>query len=207
MHKLLALAPVSLLAACALGGNPFAAPRENADSARPAGASTPIEAEGLDIYLATMQALVEGDPVVQAEVFAEVRTAAQTTPTTTNRLRLALALATPGHPGSDPLQAQHDLAEMLAASTTLLPAERSLAAIHLKDVEQRLILDAEARRLRDEMGTARAQQESDDSRRLETALSENRRLRAELDEALQKLDAITNIERSIRERGNGATTP
>jgi hypothetical protein len=35
-------------------------------------------------------------------------------------------------------------------------------------------------------------------------MEENRRLRVQLDEAREKLDAITNIERSIRERESGA---
>jgi hypothetical protein len=208
MVRLALWAPLALLAGCTLGGGLFSGRGDVADKgASTAQPGTLRDAEALEVYLTSMRALAEGDPVEQAEVFQEIRDAAERTPTTTNRLRLALALAVPGHPASDPAAAQHDLEELLATGDTLLPAERALATIHLKDVEQRLILDAEAERLRSDAETARTRQETETARRLDEALAENRRLRAELDEALQKLDAITSIERSIRERGNGANTP
>ena len=77
-----------------------------------------------------------------------------------------------------------------------------LATVHLKEVEQRLILDAEAQRLQKAVETATAQRNDQTAQRLQAALDENRQLRAELDQAREKLDAITNIERSIREREN-----
>ena len=40
-------------------------------------------------------------PSLQADVFRNVAAAADAAPTTTNRLLLALALATPTHPSSD----------------------------------------------------------------------------------------------------------
>ena len=46
----------------------------------------------------TLRSLIEGDAVVQADVFRNVSAAADAAPTTTNRLMLALALATPTHP-------------------------------------------------------------------------------------------------------------
>jgi hypothetical protein len=116
----------------------------------------------------------------------------------------ALAVATPGHPNEDPAEAQQRLSRLLAAGAALLPEERMLVAIHLKEVEQRLILDAEARRLREEAEAALEAQDDESAERLEAALAENERLTEELQEAQQKLDAITNIERSIRERENGA---
>ena len=42
------------------------------------------------------------------------------------------------------------LSELLASGDALLPEEQVLALIHLKDVEERLILDAEATRLQAE---------------------------------------------------------
>jgi hypothetical protein len=113
-----------------------------------------------------------------------------------------LALATPTHPSNDPAQAQRLLSELLATGDALLPEERVLAMIHLKDVEQRLILDAEAERLQQAAAAATAQRNDRSSQQLQAALEENRQLRAALDEARAKLDAITNIERSIREREN-----
>ena len=116
---------------------------------------------------------------------------------------LALALATPTHPASDPTQAQRLLTELLATGDALLPEEHTLALIHLKDVEQRLILDAEASRLQQAAAAAAAQRNDRSAQQLQAALEENRQLKAALDEARARLDAITNIERSIRERENG----
>lgn len=177
---------------------------------RPAGAgnaTTAAPAEGgaaaLGVYLDALRDLLEGDTVVQADVFRTIATAADSAPTTTNRLRLALALATPTHAASDAVEAQRLLNELLASGSALLPEEHTLALIHLKDVEQRLILDAEAERLQRAATAAAAQRNDRNAQQLQAALEENRQLRAALDEARAKLDAITNIERSIRERENG----
>lgn len=156
-----------------------------------------------------MSSLPQGDPARQAETFQAAKDAAELTPTTSNRLRLALALATPGHSGSDPVAAQRQLSELLARPETLLPVERLLALVELKEVEQRLILQAENKRMRDDAS-------HDDSRdklaainrRLSAESDENVRLRKALDEARAKLDAITHIERSINDRGSsGSPTP
>ncbi len=160
-------------------------------------------ADGVGVYLQTLRNLIEGDPVVQADVFRNVAAAADRSPTTTNRLMLALALATPTHPSSDAAQAQALLTELLAASDALLPEEHVLALFTLKDVEQRLILDAEADRLQRAVTAATAQRNDRNAQQLQAALEENRQLKLALDDVRAKLDAITNIERSIRERENG----
>ena len=163
--------------------------------------------DGIGIYLRTLRSLIEGDPVEQADVFRNVSAAADTSPTTTNRLMLALALATPTHPSSDEAKAQKLLSELLAAGDTLLPEERTLALIHLKDVETRLILDAEAGRLQRAAAAATAERNDRTTQQLQAALEENRQLKLALDDVRARLDAITNIERSIRERENGPNTP
>jgi hypothetical protein len=156
-----------------------------------------------------MSALPQGDPARQAELFQSAKDAADLTPTTSNRLRYALALATPGHSGSDPVAAQRQLAELLARPETLLPIERSLALVELKEVEQRLILQAENQRMRDDA----LRDDSHDKlqaikSRLASESDENVRLRKALDEARAKLEAVTHIERSINDRGtNGSHTP
>jgi hypothetical protein len=130
-------------------------------------------------------------------------------PTTSNRLRYALALATPGHSGSDPVAAQRQLSELLARPETLLPVERLLALVQLKEVEQRLILQAENKRMLDDA----VHDDSHDKlqaikSRLASESDENVRLRKALDEARAKLEAVTHIERSINDRGtNGSHTP
>ncbi len=194
---------VGVLTGCSVFGS-----RDNVPPISPstAAATAPRGANGdsLTLYLQTLHDLVDGDAVVQADAFRKAQEAAEAAPTTTNRLNLALALAMPGHPSSNPREAQRMLNELLAAPDSLLPEERILAMVHLKEVEQRLILDAEAERLQRAAAAAAAQRNDQASQRLQAALEENKQLRAELDDAHAKLNAITNIERSIRERENGA---
>jgi hypothetical protein len=195
-----------LIAAAALGACTAAGSRPS-ETERVPSAQPPVgAADNLTVYLDMLEDLLEGDAVLQADVFRGIVAAADAAPTTTNRLRVALALATPRHPGSDPVTAQRQLAELLATGDALLPEERVLALIHLKEVEQRLILDAEAVRLQSAVTAANNAPVPRDERtaeRLAAALEENRELRLALDEANAKLEAITNIERSIRERDNG----
>jgi hypothetical protein len=161
----------------------------------------------LALYLDTMQDLLEGDPVRQAEVYREALYAAESWPTTTNLLRFALTVATPGHPWSNPLDAREQLTALLGSDQTLLPEERTLATVQLKAVEQRISLDEETRRLQSEAQEALARQNSDSAQLLRAALEENERLREELADAQEKLEAITNIERSIRERESATDSP
>ena len=199
MAKAATLLLAACLAGCALGG------RGGDGGASDAPAITPTArgAEALGVYLDALRSLIEGDAVVQADVFRGIATAADSAPTTTNRLRLALALATPGHPASNDVEAQRLFSELLATGSALLPEEHALALVLLKDVEQRLILDAEAQRLQRATTAAAAQRNDRNAQQLQAALEENRQLKTALDEARAKLDAITNIERSIRERENG----
>jgi hypothetical protein len=151
--------------------------------------------------LELMTALPHGDPARQAELFQSAKDAASLAPTTSNRLRYALALAIPGHSGSDPVAAQRQLSELLARPETLLPDERLLALVELQDVDQRLILQAENQRLRDEASHDSRDKLQAANRRLQAESDENARLHKALDEARAKLEAVTHIERSINERG------
>jgi hypothetical protein len=203
MARTAALLALTALAGCTSVGGGSSSAREPAGvtfgSERPINGS----ADSLAIYLQTLRSLIEGDAVQQADVFRNVVAAADIAPTTTNRLMLALALATATHPSSDATRAQRLLTDLLATGDALLPEEHTLALIHLKDVEQRLILDAEASRLQQAAAAAAAQRNDRSAQQLQVALEENRQLKAALDEARARLDAITNIERSIRERENG----
>jgi hypothetical protein len=169
------------------------------------GATRSTPTDSLSIYLQTLRDLVEGDAVAKADAFRNAAAAADAEPTTTNRLNLALALATPGHPSSNALEAQKQLSALLAAGTALLPEERTLALVHLKEVEQRLILDAEAQRLQRAAQAATVQRKDESAQRLQSALDENLKLKAELEDVKAKLDEMLNIERSIRDRENGST--
>jgi hypothetical protein len=158
--------------------------------------------------LELMGALPQGDPARQAELFQSVKDAAELTPTTSNRLKYALALAIPGYSGSNPVAAQRQLAELLARPETLLPIERLLAAVELKEVEQTLVLQAENKRMRAEAPPDDRDKLQAINRRLAAESDENARLRKALDEARAKLEAVTHVERSINDRGtNGSRTP
>jgi hypothetical protein len=159
------------------------------------------KANGTEALLEMMTALPQGDPARQAELFQSAKDGASVSPTTTNRLRYALALAVPGHSGSDPVAAQRQLAELLARPETLLPDERLLAMEELQDVDQRLVLQAENKRLRDEDSQNSRDKLQALNKRLAAESDENARLRKALDEARAKLDAVTHIERSINDRG------
>jgi hypothetical protein len=191
------------ITSCGVGGS-FARPK-------PAAPAEPDHAQDCPVtpLLDMMSNLPKVDPARQAELFQSAKDAAELSPTTSNKLKYALALATPGYSGSDPVAAQRQLSELLARPETLLPAERLLALVELKEVEQRLILQAENTRMRDE---AQHDETRDKllavNRRLAAESDENARLRKALDEARAKLEAVTHIERSINDRGtNGSHTP
>lgn len=202
MHKWMTIGLSTTLAACSATG-PFFGPLGAQEASRPAAEAAPsqaLDARGLGVYLDMMRRLIDGDAVEQAETFRRVQQDADASPTTTNRLKLALALAVPNQPASDPEKAAELLSALLSENDALLAEERVLATIELNDVQQRLILDAAAEQIKRDAQEQRARQNTEESQRLEAALEENRKLKAQLDDALAKLDAITTIEQSIRER-------
>jgi hypothetical protein len=195
-----AVAALGGLAACGVsGGEKTPRPAPTVVESVDAGAIGPV--------LELMSSLPQGDPARQAELFQQAKDAAELSPTTSNKLRYALALATPGHSGADPVAARRQLSELLARPETLLPIERMLAIVELKEVEQQLLLLADTKRVRDEA----ARDSHDDrlatvNRRLAAENDENARLRKALDEARAKLEAVTHIERSINDRGSSVPT-
>jgi hypothetical protein len=196
------------LTLCALAG---CAGLGGASNSKSAPSATP-EHQASDLgpvepLLEMMSNLPQGDPARQAELFQSVKDAASLAPTTSNRLRYALALATPGHSGSDPVAAQRQLSELLARPETLLTVERLLAMVELKEVDQRLILQAENARLRDDTPHDSKDKLQAVNRRLTAEQDENAKLRKALDEARAKLEAVTHIERSITDRGAAEPPP
>ena len=153
-----------------------------------------------DVYLKELSDLAAGDPATQAEIFADANAGATLTPGPNTQLRLALVLATPGHPESNPEQADRLLREVLTQTELLTQAEIALATIHLNIVESLIVVNAEARRLRASTSRAARTEEQAVSQRLASVEAENRQLRRELEDAEAKLEAITSIERSIREQ-------
>ena len=153
-----------------------------------------------DKYLHDLYLLASGDPATQAEIFADSEAAATLTPDASSRLRLALVLATPGHMEADPERAQDIFRDLLSHVEMLSTTEVSLATIHLQNVEQQLMLRREANRLREESSRSANTEQRAIEQRIARVEADNRALRQSLAEAEQKLDAITTIERSIREQ-------
>ena len=103
------------------------------------------------------------------------------------------------------------LRELLSQPDLMTPAEIALANIHLQEVEQRLMLDAEIERLRDDntrvATTEDAAVEAAMARHLANLEAENRRLQQSLTDAESKLDALSAIERSLREQSSNGDPP
>ncbi len=151
-------------------------------------------------YLDEMYKLATGDPATQAEIAADAASAAQLTPGPSTELRYALVLATPGHAEANGVEAQSRLREILAQPELMTQAEIALATIYLNNVEARIVLDNEARRLRAEYSQAASTEEQAIARRIARVEAENRQLRESLADAEAKLEAITTIERSMRQQ-------
>jgi len=164
------------------------------------GDSAMLGAPEVEILIAELGQIASGDPAAQAELFADARAAAQLTPSATTNLRFGLILAIPGHPESDPERAQSVLREVLAQTILLSPAEISLATIHLNNVERQIVANSESHRQRASTTRTANTQEQALRTKLATVEADNQQLRQDLEEAEQKLEAITSIERSIREQ-------
>jgi hypothetical protein len=199
---LLAGALATCLAACGTTG--VLASRERP---APPPAVPSADAEAGRQYLAELSELLAATPARQAEMFEAARANAEASPTTMHRLRHAVMLAVPGHGGTDPVAARRQLSELLARPELLLPAERALASLLLREADERLVLIAENRRLQAEAATRDRDRASTVNRRLQAEIDENARLRRALEEAQKKLDAVTQLERSIVERGGNPGKP
>lgn len=188
---------VVLLAGCAQTKS-FLSGMSRSDT--PAGDIGILGAPEAEQYLDELYKLASGDPATQAEIFADAQAGAQLTPGPQTNLRFALVLATPGHSESDAQRAQSMLREILARTELMTQGEIALATVHLNAAEKLAVSQAEAERLRSSSSRAAQTQENATNQRLAAVEAENRRLQRELDEAQKKLDAITSIERSIREQ-------
>jgi len=166
-----------------------------------------VEDSGTESYLLELQRLATGDPYTQVEIHADAESAATLTPSPSTQLRYALVLATPGHAGADVETAATMLRELLAQTEMMTATEVALATVYLKNVDERLVLDAEARRLRSASAEAQSAEQRAVAQRIEAIEAENARLRRELADSEEKLEAITSIEQSIREQENEELDP
>lgn len=145
-------------------------------------------------YLATLDRLGRGGVAEQAEIIETTRNAYLTEPSTQKRLRYAFVLGVPGHAASDAAGARTLLGEALATPETLLPSERALAELMVRDLDARLALARENETLRSG-STPQVDNRLDElNRRLQAETAEKDRLRRELERAEAKLEAIATLE-------------
>lgn len=154
---------------------------------------------GIDNYVGELSALSSADSAKQSDLLYGIENAYIQAPTTTNSLRYALALVTPDQPGFDPVQGKKLLEQLLAGRERLNSSEIALAGVMLSTANSWLKLQAENRRLAATVDE-RTRIQANSERRIQAQAEELGKLRKELDEAQQKLDAIRDIERSIIER-------
>ena len=158
-------------------------------------------------YLGDVERLLSDDAETAPRAWRELSLDYDRAPTTTNTLRLALGMATPGHANTDLVRADALLTDLLQRPELLLSDEQLLASVHLSLLRSRVSAESVARQASSsatrsnerELAAARAQ--------LELLRSDNARLRRALDETEQKLAAMTEIERSIRERDDDGVPP
>jgi hypothetical protein len=145
-------------------------------------------------YLETLDRLGRGGVAEQAEIVDATRTAYLNDPSTRKRLRYAFVLAVPGHAASDPAGARALIGEALATPETMLPSERSLADLMVRDLDARLSLSHENQTLRNGSNSEEENRIADLNRRLQAETAEKERLRKELERAEAKLEAIATLE-------------
>lgn len=156
-------------------------------------------------YLDELHKLSAGDPATQIEILSDAEAESQLTPNTSTLLRYALILGTPGHSGNNNEQAQGMLSELLVQRELMTAPEVALAELYLKNIENRIVLNNESERLRQQQASESNADELAMERQISRLRNENRRLQQALDEAEAKLDAITSIEQSIRQSETSQT--
>ena len=154
-------------------------------------------------HVEVLERLLRSPPAEQAEMLAAAQRDYTLAPTPSHELRFALELAAPAHAGTNLPQAERLLRELLATPETLVPAERAFAYLELQKVDAQLTLTAENRTLQDSTTHADRERLSAANRHLQSEIDENAKLRKDLDDARAKLDAISNIERSLNDRKPG----
>ncbi|MBF8292571.1 MAG: hypothetical protein HW392_1398 [Steroidobacteraceae bacterium] len=159
-------------------------------------APSPITDDGQLVagYLATLDRLGRGGAAEQAEITQVARAAYLADPTTQHRMRYAFVLAVPGHAATDAEGARSLLGEALATPQTLLPSERALAELIVRELDARLALSEENTALRSATSTVDRNRIAGLNRRLQQETAEKERLRHELELAQAKLEAITALE-------------
>lgn len=195
--------PLLLLACGCATLQPAAIPEpDDASAAAAAPKSTDILP-----YLDTLDRLAPGDATRQATELASALATSEQNPTSSNRLRYAIALGAAGHAASNPVEGKRLLSELLAGTNDLRPAELSLANACLREFDARVTLYADMARQREEAQKELQALDAESNRRYSAVNAEAQRLRKALVEAERKLEAVAEMERALIEGGSEPGSP
>lgn len=184
------------LAACV----PFNRAEKSAGTAGSAATETPRPAS-IASYLDLLERMAPGDSLRQSAELAATQASAQQNPTSSNRLRYAIALGAAGHSLSNPVEAKRLITELLAGQNDLSPQEVSLANALLREYDARVALYAELARQREEAEHRIKTLDAEGDRRYNALNAETQRLKKALAEAERKLEAVAEMERSLTPEG------
>lgn len=187
---------LALLTACAAipaGGS------ASAPSAATTGAPAPAD---LSPYLDTLSRMAPGDAARQQSEVAATLAAAQQARSWANTLRYAIALGSPGHAGSNPVEARRLIVEVLAGPNDLKPQELAFANAYLRELDARVALYADLARQREESEQKLRSLDATADRRADSLAAENARLKKALAEAERKLRAVEEMERALIEQAS-----
>ncbi len=149
--------------------------------------------------LTDLSRLARDDADDRAALLAERRALFHGAPSPATALDYAMVLGRPGHAGQDSTEARALLQLALSAPGGLDPLERALAEAASAEIELRLKLEQDNRRLADEVRALRdasASSRASANRRLQAELEETVRLRKALAEAQAKLRAVAALEKA-----------
>ncbi len=195
------VAAALLLSGCSSIGGLFDGSGESID------ADVSQQPSTVQIYLADVDRLLGPDPTAADRTWRELELDFERAPTTTNTLRLSLAMATPGHAKTHLARAAGMLTDLLQRPELLLTDEQLLASVHLALLRSRVSAESSARQASNTESRSNARELAAARAQLELLQADNTRLRSALAETEQKLAAITEIERTIRERDGDSVVP
>ena len=163
----------------------------------PAPQSVAPKPAAITSYFDVLDLMAPGDAVRQSTELASTLTQAQQNPTSSNRLRYAIALGAAGHSSSNPVEARRLITELLAGQNDLTSQEVSLANAFLREYDARVALYADLARQREESERQLQLIDADGNRRYSALNAETQRLRKALAEAERKLEAVAEMERAL----------
>jgi hypothetical protein len=174
---------------------------DKSDAPGPSAALATQQPADIASYFDLLDRMAPGDPVRQAAELTAALDQAQQHPTSSNRLRYAIALGAAGHAQSNPVEAGRQITGLLAGPHDLAPQEVTLANALQREFDARVELSADLARLREESEQQLKTIDADGDRRYSALNAETQRLKKALAEAERKLEAVAEMERSLTPEG------